>query len=128
MLRSIGFYLLTAYDPDALKLQLEFCCAVYNEAIYLSIHYYCAVLPPPTPAIEATLTIAPLLRSNMCLPTACDIKKVPVILASITCRQRSRGILSAGAPHVKPALLTSTSILPHFSSTCCTVCSTEAVS
>jgi hypothetical protein len=44
MLRSIGFYLLTEYDLDALKLQLEFCCAVYNEAICLSIHFYSAVL------------------------------------------------------------------------------------
>ena len=46
MLRPIGFYLLTVYDPDALKLQLEFCCAVYNEAICLSIHYCSAILPP----------------------------------------------------------------------------------
>jgi hypothetical protein len=59
MLRSIGFYLLTVYDPDALKPQLEFCCAVYNEAICLSIHFYCAILPPSIATTCPVISVAP---------------------------------------------------------------------
>src|SRR5919112_2036029 len=83
--------------------------------------------PPTSPATEEMLMIRPPSpRSIMRLPTAWDMRNVPRTLTRTTRSNLSSGISSAGAPHVAPLLLTSTSIAPKASSVSFTALSTSS--
>src|ERR1700722_17932793 len=68
---------------------------------------------PRSPATEAMLMIFPRRCLIMVLPTACENKKVPVRLVSITLFHCSSVIDSTGAPQEGPALLIKISMLPN---------------
>src|SRR5579872_1544200 len=68
---------------------------------------------PKSPAIDATLTMLPCLRSSMPRPASRHSRNGPVRLTSSTCCQSSRVVSSAGRWKLTPALFTSTSIRPH---------------
>ena len=73
---------------------------------------------PVSPMIEEMFTIRPDPRSIMCGRTACDMKKAPDRLTSITLCQSSSVIFSTVLSIVIPALLTRMSSRP-----CCSITS-----
>src|SRR5271168_235770 len=68
---------------------------------------------PRSPATEAMLMIFPRRCAIMVFPTACENRKVPVRLVSITLFHCSSVIDSTGAPQEVPALLIRMSIRPN---------------